>query len=78
MTGLSFRPTQAYTEFREGDKTAEYGLSALIAGGAAAAVVKSGAGKGLIKIIFVAVAAAFAGIAAAVIGLFKRLFGGSK
>lgn len=74
MAGLNFNAGQTYAEFREGDKTAEYGLAALIAGGAAAAAVKSGAGKGLIKLIFVGIAAAFA----AVVGFFKKLFGGSK
>lgn len=74
MSGLTFNAGQTYAEFRQGDRTAEYGLAALVAGGAAAAAVKSGAGKGLFKMLFVGIAAAFA----AVVGFFKRLFGGSK
>ena len=42
LTGFSFVQGQKYSEFRAGDKVAEYGLTALIAGGAAAAAIKSG------------------------------------
>jgi len=42
LTGYSFVQGQKYSEFRSGDKVAEYGLTALIAGGAAAAAIKSG------------------------------------
>jgi uncharacterized membrane-anchored protein len=37
-----FVPGQTYAEWRDGDKIAEYGLTALIAGGAGAAAVKMG------------------------------------
>ena len=42
LTGFSYLAGQKYSEFRAGDKVAEYGLTALIAGGAAAAAIKSG------------------------------------
>lgn len=42
LTGFSFIQGQKYSEFRAGDKVAEYGLTALIAGGAAAAAIKTG------------------------------------
>lgn len=72
---FSFNPDQKYGEFRSGDKIAEYGLTGLIVGGAAAAAVKSGAWKWLVGILaagwkFVA-AAAFAAIAG-LRSLFKR------
>lgn len=70
MAGLNFNPGQTYSEYREGDKTAAYGLAALVAGGAAAAAVKSGFGKGFALMIFAAIAAAFA----AVVGFVKKLF----
>jgi uncharacterized membrane-anchored protein len=71
LTGFTYKPGNAYAEFREGDKVAAYGIAALVAGGAAAAVIKSGVGKGLLKFLWVAVVAFFAFVASAV----KRLFG---
>lgn len=50
---------------------ATYGLAALVAGGAAAAVAKTGIGKALFKFIAVGVVALFAVVG----GFFKRLFG---
>ena len=70
LQGYSFNEGDQYSEFRPGDKTAEYGLSALIIGGAAAAAVKTGAFKGLAKIIGVGALAAVAGIGS----FFKKLF----
>lgn len=64
LTQFSFNPGEKYSEFREGDRVAEYGLAALVAGGAAAAAWKF---KGLWKIIGVGVFAAFAAIG----GFFK-------
>ena len=65
---------EKYSEFKQGDRVAEYGLAALVAGGAAAAVLKS---KGIGKLIWVliAVGAAVAwGVITAVWGFIKRLF----
>jgi uncharacterized membrane-anchored protein len=66
----SFNQVERYSEFRSGDKIAEYGLSALIVGGAAAAVAKTGAFKGLVKLIGVGAMA----LAAGFVGFFRKLF----
>ncbi|MBN8706245.1 MAG: DUF2167 domain-containing protein [Bacteroidetes bacterium] len=42
LTRYEFQSGQKYAEFREGDKIAEYGLTALVLGGAAAVAAKSG------------------------------------
>lgn len=68
IAGYQFNSGNTYAEFRQGDNVAEYGLAALILGGGAAAVAKSGAG--FFKVIFFAVAAGFA----AVVGLFRKFF----
>jgi uncharacterized membrane-anchored protein len=66
IDNFTFKQGQTYSEFRNGDKIAEYGLSALIVGGAAAVVVKTGMFKWLWKIIVVCVIA--------VAGFFKNIF----
>jgi uncharacterized membrane-anchored protein len=74
LGNFSYLQGQDYAEFRTGDHVAEYGLAALVVGGAAAAAAKTGAAKGLFKIFgFGALAAG-----AAVLGLLKRLFGRKK
>jgi uncharacterized membrane-anchored protein len=70
LNGYDFVAGQRYAEFKQGDKVAEYGLAALIIGGAAAAAAKSGIFKVLGK---------FAGvIGVAVIGtvgvFFRKFF----
>lgn len=67
LKGFEYNPGEKYSEFREGDKVAAYGLGALVVGGAAAAAAK----KGGFKFLWVLV---LGGIAGAV-GLAKRLFG---
>lgn len=78
MTAFQYTSGNSYAEFREGDKVAKYGLTALIAGGGAVAAAKMGLfaklagllgklGKGVI----VLVVAVLAGIKA----LFSKLFG---
>ena len=42
VAGTTFSTGETYGEWREGDKVAEYGLTALVAGGAGAAAVKLG------------------------------------
>lgn len=64
LEGFSFKSGYRYAEFQPGDKVAEYGLAALVVGGAAA---KSGLFKHLGKWLLLA------GIAVA--SLFKRVFG---
>lgn len=72
LRNLSFVGGQRYEEFRAGDKVAEYGLAALVVGGAAAVAVKTG--SGLLK------AAGFAtlGLIAAAFAALKRIFAGRK
>ena len=68
-------PGQKYSEFRAGDKTAEYGLAALIVGGAAAVATKAGFWKGLVALLAAGwkiVAAAFVALVGFVKNLFKR------
>lgn len=57
---------ERYSEWREGDKVAAYGLGALVVGGAAAAV----ASKGGFKFLWAIALAAFAGL----FGIFKKFF----
>jgi len=71
VENYAFNPEQKYSAFQEGDKLAEYGLAALIAGGAAAVATK----KGLWATIVAALAAFWKFIAAGVVGLFAMLFG---
>lgn len=42
LAGFSYIPGEKYAEYREGDHVAEYGLAALVAGGAAAVATKKG------------------------------------
>jgi uncharacterized membrane-anchored protein len=72
LAGFDFNAGQKYSEFRSGDKVAEYGLAALIVGGAAAAAAKSGAFKFLGKFIGVGVLGGIAAAWAALRGLFSR------
>lgn len=51
----SFLPGRRYSEWREGDKLAGYGLTALVAGGAGVVAAKSGLLGKLFKLIAVAV-----------------------
>jgi uncharacterized membrane-anchored protein len=61
-----------YAEFMPGDKVAAYGLAALVTGGAAAAVAKSGAAKGLFKLIGMGALAVFAFFSRFAKRIFKR------
>lgn len=42
LPGFAFNPGETYADFRQGDKVAEYGLAALVTGGAAAVAAKKG------------------------------------
>lgn len=71
LGGYSFIEGQNYASYREGDKVAEYGLTALVTGGAVAVAAKSGLLAKLLKggwkiLVFVGVAIA---------GAFKKLTG---
>lgn len=74
---VTFEPGAAYTDYDAStDKTAEYGLAGLVAGGTAVAVAQKVGLFAVIakfgKLIFVGLFAAFAALA----GLARRLFGG--
>ena len=72
LNDFTFDPGQRYSEFRTGDKIAEYGLTGLIVGGAAAAAAKTG----LFKVIGKFGILIFVGAAALIGGIFKWLFRG--
>jgi len=69
LAGYTFVPGEKYSEFRAGDRIAEYGLAALVLGGAAAVATKSGFFKAFGKLIVIGVA----GLGAAIVALFRRL-----
>ena len=65
LEGFSYKSGHRYAEFRQGDKIAQYGLTALVVGGAATVAAKAGLFKYIGKFfifIFVAIAAFFKGI----------------
>ena len=67
LTGYAFNPGSRYSEWRDGDKVASYGLTALVAGGAGVALAKTGLLAKLWKLIVVGVVGLF--------GVVKKLFG---
>lgn len=78
LAGFSFKQGETYSEFRDGDRVAEYGLAALVAGGGVALAAKSGllSKIGLIvakggKAVIVGVIAVIGGVAS----VFKKIFG---
>jgi uncharacterized membrane-anchored protein len=71
LAGYDFVPGEKYAEFKSGDKIAEYGLAALVVGGAAAAAAKAGLFKSLGKFLWVIIGGAAMGGWA----LLKKLFG---
>lgn len=73
LAGYQFVAGEKYAEFKSGDRIAEYGLAALVVGGAAAAAAKAGWLKFLGKFWIVILA----GLAAAW-GFVKRFFFGKK
>jgi uncharacterized membrane-anchored protein len=79
MNGFSYKSGNKYAEFRSGDRLAEYGLTALIAGGAGAAAAKLGLFAALWKIlakggkaVVVLVVGAIAGLKRMISSLFNR------
>ena len=71
LAGYDFIAGEKYAEFKSGDKIAEYGLAALVVGGAAAAAAKGGLFKWLGKFLWVIIGGAAMGGWA----LLKKLFG---
>ena len=75
ISKFSFTKGKSYAEYVKGDKVAKYGLTALVAGGAAAVAAKAGIFKLLAKFakfIFVAVIALFAALWGKIKALFRR------
>jgi len=62
IAGFTYSSGFKYAEWRPGDKVAAYGLTALVAGGAGVALVKSGLLMKFWKLIVVGVAAGFAAL----------------
>ncbi|MGH7520922.1 MAG: DUF2167 domain-containing protein [Gemmatimonadales bacterium] len=57
VTGFAYTAGNRYAEWRQGDRVAEYGLTALVAGGAGVALVKSGLLAKFWKVIVLGIAA---------------------
>jgi uncharacterized membrane-anchored protein len=81
LDGFSYTSGNKYSEWKTGDKVAEFGLAALVVGGAAAVAAKTGLlGKlgGFFALLLAKmgklIIVVFAGLAA----FFKKLFGGGK
>lgn len=68
LAGFDFKQGQKYAEFRQGDKVAKYGLTALVVGGASAVAVKTGMFKWIWKVLVVA----FLALVAFLKNLFSR------
>jgi uncharacterized membrane-anchored protein len=64
VDGYSYDSGESYADWRQGDKVAEYGLAALIVGGAAAVAAK----KGLFSALFAFLVAGWKIVAAAMAG----------
>jgi uncharacterized membrane-anchored protein len=73
LGGFSFNAGETYGEFRAGDHVAEFGLGALVLGGAAAAAVKAGWFKGLLAVLVAGWKFVAAAVVAGLAGI-KRLF----
>lgn len=75
IKGFEFNPGEKYSEFKDGDKVAEYGLAALVVGGAAAIATKKGL-WGMIAAFFAAtwkfIAVAFVAMFGFIGKIFKR------
>jgi uncharacterized membrane-anchored protein len=75
VNGYSFLPGEKYNEYRKGDRVAEFGLAALVAGGAAAVATKKGLWgviAGFFAVAWKFIAAAAFGLVAWLGSLFKR------
>lgn len=75
LKGFDFNEGQKYSEFRPGDHVAEFGLAALVAGGAAAVATKTGFWKVIVGFLAAGwklIAAAAVALLALVAKLFKR------
>lgn len=75
LDGYNYKSGEAYAEYRQGDKVAQYGLAALVLGGAAAAGAKLGL-FGAIAVFFKKAWKLVVIGLVAVAGFIKKLFGG--
>jgi len=77
LAKFDFNSGERYSEFKAGDRIAEYGLGALIVGGAAAAAVKTG----FWKVLLAGLAASWKFVVAGVVALgaaVRKLFSGKS
>jgi len=70
LADFNFVAGERYAEFKSGDRMAEYGLGALVLGGAAAVAVKTGFGKAIFKFLIFGLIA----FGSAVAAFFRKLF----
>jgi len=77
LTSFEFKSGETYAEFTSGDKIAQYGLTGLIAGGAAVAAVKMGLFAKLFQVLAKGGKAIILVIIAAAAGVKKLFFGRS-
>lgn len=78
LARFDYRPGKKYAEWKQGDKVAAYGLTALVAAGAGAAAVKTGLFAKLLQLLAKAGKAVFlaaAALLATLAKVFKSLFG---
>lgn len=73
LTGFSYSPDNDYRAFVKGDKVAEYGLTALVVGGATAVAAKTGLLKVIGKFLVAGWKLILAGLAA-LAGALRKLF----
>ena len=77
--GFTYGDGEDYASYKDGDKVSQYGLAALVTGGAAAAAVKTGLFAGLIKgalAFWKVIAIGFVAFFAAIRKFFGKLLGG--
>ena len=72
LTGFEFKSGSRYSEFTTGDKVAAYGLTALVAGGAGAALAKSGLLGKLWKLLVFGAVAALAAVKRVLAAVFGK------
>lgn len=74
LASFNYVPGQTYAEYKKGDKIAEYGLAALVVGGAGAIAVKAGL-LGFLGKFWKAIAVGIAAIGAGIVKFFNKLTG---
>jgi uncharacterized membrane-anchored protein len=81
MKGFAYKADETYAAYKDGDKVSEYGLAALVTGGAAAAALKTGLLGGLLKGLLVFwkfIAVGVVGLFALIGKFFKRATGSGE